>query len=135
MRPFTQIPHDPENGVIGDCLRCSVAWLTGAELADVPHFIVDDTQRNLDFTWRYKMERWLLDRQMALVRIHPALSPECHYLAIGPTVRSKDITNTHCVVMRGDELVYDPHESNTGLLGVTHAYVLTPILLNTWSLR
>lgn len=132
-----QTPHDPENGVIGDCFRCCIAFLVGEEIENVPHFVDDGTGR-IDVTWRLRADEWLGTRHLALIPIVPNVAPLVAYLAVGPTIRSKTQADTHCVIMRGHgehSLIYDPHTDDAGLLGVTHAYLIVPTVLNAWRLR
>lgn len=50
----------------------------------------------------------------------------CHdglYLASGPSSRGC----SHMVVMRGRELVHDPHPSNEGIQSIEHVWIAVPI--------
>lgn len=131
MKSVDQVKHNPEEGVIGDCCRSSVCSLLGIEKDDVPHFILRRDGK-LNMSWRAALEKWLAKRGLALIPIWPSSAPSCLYLAVGPTVRSKYVEDTHMVVMRSGLLIHDPHEDRHGLLGVTHAWIIVPMEMDQW---
>lgn len=114
-----------ERGEIGDCVRCSIASVLGIPRDEVPHFVRGEAGEH-NHAWRFDLEDWLDDRDLAMVQIDPRLRPPCLYLVVGPTIRSKAEQETHMVVMYAGELEHDPHPSRAGLTGRTHAYVLVP---------
>lgn len=128
-----------EEGKIGDCWRCCVAAVLGLPAEEVPHFVMtaDGKHNHNDDA---DTQRWLNGRglQMCLVSSYggrEALRYPCWHedvekfpppvvIAVGPTVRSKSRGHYHAVVMRGNELLYDPHPSEAGITAVVEQYLI-----------
>lgn len=108
-----------ERGEVGDCVRAATASILGVPIAEVPHFVKDH-----DHNWRAEWEDWLEARGWNVVEIDPRQGPDCYHLAAGPTIRSKDETALHMVVMKGPWLAHDPHPSHAGLLAANRKFIL-----------
>lgn len=50
--------------------------------------------------------------------------PNTLYLAIGQSPRNKD--RRHCVVMQGNQMLFDPHPSNKGIKTIDELWVFIP---------
>lgn len=131
-----------ENGErIGDCFRCCIAAVLQRPAIEVPHFVEigEQTGKSADALaqkWLHEQGYWLLKSDVTSLYGPPfyisryAEDPVdvLPVICCGPTVRSKKPTNTHCVVMDGETVLYDPHPSEAGLLAVTSRYLIVPHL-------
>jgi hypothetical protein len=118
-------PYPPD--LTGNCMQAAVATLLQLPLEEVPDFINPESV-NKDLFWR-NLEEFLNKRNLTHVCLGWLLNPKALHIAIGPTTRSKD--ETHSVVYRGEEMVWDPHPSREGILEVTSRFyvvVLDPTL-------
>lgn len=123
-----------EDGQTGDCWRCCIAAVLQVPAEMVPHFLRDGRSLCAD------TQRWLNQRGFILVQIRGGdgtsgfglpgwgkdASPVLPIIACGPTVRSKKRGAHHAVVMIGEQLVFDPHPWNCGLLWTTEEYLVVP---------
>ena len=116
-----EFTHDPENGVMGDCMRACIASVFEMRRKDVPHFgaMSDDT-------WLKNYVRWLSKQGWAIYTkpaqgdkdLHPEIQEDenPYYFAIGPSPRDPKIT--HMVVCRDGKVVHDPSHSRAGLVSI-----------------
>lgn len=123
-----------EEGKTGDCWRCCVAAVLGLPAETVPHFA--DGQVSFSAVL-CNTQSWLSARGWVMIDVPPGeitfhgnggdiITPP-PVIQVGPTVRSRSAANKHAVVMIGDDVVYDPHPSEAGLLAVTQSQLLLPI--------
>jgi len=123
LREVTQfiLANDP-SGLPGDCVRASVASLLDMDPAKVPHFTSQDDVRvwPLALTAFAAEHGWDIQRRL----FDPAIDrlPEFG-IAIGSTTRP---AASHAVVIRGGEMVWDPHPSRDGLVEVKQVIEFTP---------
>lgn len=129
------------NGIVGDCFRCCIAAVLQLPAVIVPHFVKIALETGKEPTCL--AQAWLSDRGFWFLQVdgstsfgdgHPIHLP--HYeatdikpfpiICTGPTVRSKNQSQTHCVVMAGSEILYDPHPSEAGLLAINRRYLIVP---------
>jgi hypothetical protein len=111
---------DGPDKVFGDCVRCCVAAVLRLPAHKVPHFVQIAGDRRMGYEGL--LQEWLGDRGMWLFKFElnsifgdgaPFHLP-CNQsytttpvplICCGPTVRSKDATQTHAVVTEGGRLV------------------------------
>lgn len=110
------VMHDPDNGSYGNCMQAALASLLRKPLEEVPHFHHDGCDAE---TFWERVEDWLEDNNYLLRYGNPSKTLS---VATGTTVRG---TN-HCVIMRDDVLVHDPHPSRAGLVRETNRFYLVP---------
>ncbi len=115
-----------ENGQIGDCWRCCIAAIIGLPAEEVPHFVAEE-KGNAD------VQSWLSEKGYVLISASNISVPrwfgdniEYPVICCGPTVRSKKIGEHHAVIMMNNEVVYDPHPSESGLLATVNQYIIIP---------
>jgi hypothetical protein len=111
--------HDPENGVIGDCMRACIASVFELNREDVPHFgaMPDETWLKDYVRWLHK-HGWAIFTRHAVTDTHPEIQEDenPYYFAIGRTPRDPEVT--HMVVCRDGKVVHDPHPSRAGLQSI-----------------
>jgi hypothetical protein len=125
--------HKPEEGVIGDCFRTTLACLLDLDSPKgVPHFYADlpiiDGQVTKELTPEAKAreEQWLAERGLALrwIGIDGCTREEAllwggsilhglHYLFVGMSKNGC----SHVVIAKGDQIVHDPAIDNSGIIG------------------
>jgi hypothetical protein len=88
-----------------NCMQCSVAYLLGLPTSDVPDF--EQAGPN---AWE-QFYSFISDHGFTAEMFPPTVDIDGDYLASGYTTRG----TSHMVVMRGGELLHDPHPSNDGL--------------------
>ncbi len=116
----------------GDCWRCCVAAVLQIPAEVVPHFAAlnqgdADTQRFLNargygllrFNHGFSWENGIFIPQFGGDK-----APEIPVIMVGPTVRSKQPRQYHAVVMMDQQMVYDPHPSEAGLLIQAYGYLI-----------
>ena len=131
MRDWKAIPKQTllvENGEFGDCWRCCIAAIIGREATNLPHWMRDAEHAEAD------TQRWLKERGWIMIEAAKMWVPQWHgdshywpFIVYGPTVRSKTSRDTHAVVKLGQEIVYDPHPSEAGLLAELGMYAIFSI--------
>lgn len=125
MKPVKQrFKHDPANGVYGDCHRAAIASIFELELDDVPHF-GDGYPPAEEFWCRvYAFTETLgftaisipfvgdggIDGVQATLKIS---APNVYYLFGGTSKTGVG----HTVVGCGGEIVHDPSQVNSGIVG------------------
>jgi len=128
MTPVDQeFPHDPDNGVAGDCYRACIASLLDVPTADVPHFLHDfPSAEEAD----RRVADFLRPLGLALVTFHyhgegqtPIFPEGVHYILHGKSPRfsgkqADGSVTVHCVIAtEGLKVVHDPHPTRHGILG------------------
>lgn len=112
--------HDPEAGVMGNCMQAAVATLLGLDMDDVPHFAA-----MAEDEWQDAFTAWLFTGNLLWVVLDVEYVPEgMPCLLSGPSPRGVD----HLVVGVGAEMVFDPHPSRAGLVSIDRVWVLAPFL-------
>ncbi len=111
------ILHDPEKKNYGNCMQACVASLLNIPLNDVPHFHHDGCDA---VTFWDRVESFVEGLGFVINWGHQY---DCLSIASGPTIRG---TN-HCVVVKEDKVIHDPHPSKAGLKETTHHFSLIPV--------
>jgi len=118
------IPHDPDNGVYGDCYRATLATLLGLDTEQVPHFLHDNCDA-LTFNTRvseylaqfglvyasfnaWGMPQWKKDAGITIPIYHEIADDSPRFSGTG-----------HSVVGCDGEVFHDPHPTKLGLPKVT----------------
>ena len=117
------VPHDPDAGLYGDCLRASIACLLDLPVSDVPHY--HDHNITEGSSQHYEIGRWLSTQNKTLIQTTfrcglkhlldhmKEINPGVYYILKG---RSK--TNTlHCVICLNDQVVWDTALDDCGVVG------------------
>lgn len=124
MKPQEQeFPHDPSNGVYGDCFRATLASILEMPISTVPHFLYDG---NTDY-WHKRLNEFLNPLGYIFMCI-PAwdLSEwrQANMITCDIYHEISDISprfpdTLHSVVGCNGLVVHDPHPSKLGLPEVT----------------
>jgi ribosomal protein S18 acetylase RimI-like enzyme len=96
----------------GNCFQACVASILELPLEEVPHFCKDENPY-----WFRDLEDWLLPMGLAPMLVSPGTCSALdttYSIAGGPAARGL----MHSVVVRGVEVVHDPHPSRSGLVEV-----------------
>jgi len=117
-----------EFGDEGNCVQAAIASILGLRLEEVPNFIKlhpgDSTESVCEF-WD-AVEDFLEDRGWWFKPIPMGEKegrPDVPYLATGKTVRGFN----HMVVMKGHDMIHDPHPDRDGLIKADHGWLLVPL--------
>lgn len=128
MTPYKQLyRHRPEDGEYGDCGRTVVACLLDMHPSEVPHFFEDDFKVDdpKKFTGLRKMEAWLRDRGLCVIRypfdgevtlenlLCQFVEPGLFYILQGESKNGSD----HVVICENGRIVHDPAQDNSGIVG------------------
>ena len=97
-----------------NCMQCAAAYMLGLPLAAVPDF-----QRAGADAWE-SFEAFFAGRGFTAEMFPPTVEIVGDYLASGYTARE----TSHMVVMRGGELLHDPHPSNAGLRSIQAVWLI-----------
>lgn len=97
-----------------NCMQCAAAYMLGVPLADVPDF----EKAGAD-AWE-SFEAFFSERGFTAELFPPSAEIVGDYLASGDTERG----TSHMVVMRGGELLHDPHPSNAGLTSIQAVWLI-----------
>lgn len=127
MIPVDQLYiHDPENGVIGDCMHACLASILEIPITDVPDFRVH-FEKESSCDWWNAIIDWL---DSLGYEIYPLpseeinnLPPSWYYIASGPTKRFGGKILHVCIGQDG-KIVHDPHPSRDGLTKITYIKVI-----------
>lgn len=133
--------HDPENGVLGDCLRACVASVLEMDRAQVPHFValgVGDTDDE-GMEWWDELSDWLNEQGLEAWYISeefydPKFLAHTSYgevLVSGKTVRGDGKVQHVCVAEPDGSVLHDPHPSRAGLTSIDGYFLFAP--LGTWA--
>lgn len=121
MKPVNQLLiHDPDNGVLGDCFRASIASLVEMPAYDVPHFV---SFNEYEDQWQEQLYNFLDHLGFGYIEIHSypddywerlfRLMGDTYHIISGPSPRFPDCT--HCVVGLNGKIIHDPHPDKSGL--------------------
>lgn len=115
--------HDPENGSWGDCWRTAVAFVLGLHRDEVPHFLdqgVDMSEATKHYqTFLHDLGFGTFDVPIIAYSVSQLedfleiRAPSSFVVVTGKAARGYD----HCVVYQGNKMVFDPHPSDSGLIG------------------
>lgn len=107
--------HDPDNGVIGNCLSAVLASLLHLPIDKVPVFYSETWMKDLN-TWlqQFGLAYCLIDGFDAYIDAY-AIKGLWHEI-YGNTIRSADVL--HACVAKDGEFIFDPHPDDTGLKNV-----------------
>lgn len=97
-----------------NCMQCAVAYMLGLPPDDVPDF-----EKAGSDAWE-SFEAFFAERGFTTEMLPPNLELLGDYLASGETARG----TSHMVVMRGGNLLHDPHPSNAGLTAIQVVWVV-----------
>lgn len=115
--------HDPDNGVYGDCFRTVIACLMDLEPRQVPLFHEHNITSNSTQVEAYR--KWLSSKGLGLFEVclsgelknilnHiNSTNPNEYYLLTGEAPGGVD----HVVICRGNKIVWDTSQDNTGIVG------------------
>jgi hypothetical protein len=110
----------------GNCFQACLASVLDLELDEVPdgadHWWKGRPPKETWALYWQDVERFLADRGLAAVEIK--LDGECPpvlNIISGPSPRNKDID--HCVVARGEKVIWDPHPDNKLILDGHHTHM------------
>lgn len=98
-----------------NCMQCATAYMLGLSLDAVPDF-----ERSGPDAWE-AFYAFFADRGFTAEMLPSTVEIDGDYLASGDTDRG----TSHMVVMRGGELLLDPHPSNAGLKSVQVVWLIT----------
>jgi len=123
------IPHDPDNGVYGDCYRATLATLLGLDTEQVPHFLHDNCDVH---TFNTRVNEYLAQFGLVYMSFNAWDIPQWKkdagitipiYHEIGDD--SPRFSGTgHSVVGCDGEVFHDPHPTKLGLPKVTETRTL-----------
>ncbi len=119
--------HDPANEIFGDCWRTCIACILNLEPWKVPHFYQNWLMGKFPEAPIENCRSWLKSQGYGLASMQfdgrdpieellanmAMLSPGVHYILDGSSARGI----AHSIVCKDDELIWDPHPSNTMLAG------------------
>lgn len=97
-----------------NCMQCAAAYMLGLPIADVPDFVQAGAE-----AWDAFYE-FFSARGFTAEMFPPNVEIDGDYLASGETARG----TSHMVVMRGGQLLHDPHPSNAGLTAVQVVWLI-----------
>lgn len=114
--------HDPENGIYGDCFRTAIACLLNIKPEQVPHIGPDEWasadafgahfDRVLESFGLHKVEI-AFDKLDALLATMQICNPRTYYLLSGKSSNGVG----HVVIALGGEIVWDPAQDDSGIVG------------------
>lgn len=120
------VPHDPDNGIYGDCYRATLATLLGLDTEQVPHFLHDNCDaltfntRVSDFLAQFGLvyasfnawdiPQWEKGAGISIPIYHEIADDSPRFSGTG-----------HAVVGKDGEVFHDPHPTKLGLPKVTDA--------------
>lgn len=97
-----------------NCMQCAAAYMLGLPLAEVPDFVQAGSE-----AWE-AFYQFFEARGFTAEMFPPNVQIEGDYIASGQTERG----TSHMVVMRGGELLHDPHPSNAGLTAIQVVWLI-----------
>jgi hypothetical protein len=98
-----------------NCMQCAAAYMLGLPLSAVPDFEKEGAD-----AWE-SFYSFFASCGFTVEMLPPTLEIDGDYLASGETARG----TSHMVVMRGKELLHDPHPDNTGLKSIQVVWLVT----------
>lgn len=117
--------HKPEQGLIGDCFRTSIACILNLRPSEVPHFVeqvygTDESCIKLAQEWllrehdiNYAEFPLVCDDKAHLFKWVSSYFPGDMHLTLGCSSRN----GNHSVVIRPDGYIWDPSIDNSGCIG------------------
>lgn len=123
MTPVDQSKlHNVLDGVRGNCFAACLASILDVKINDVPAF--EDMHPGVQ--WQ-EIRRYLKARGWCIISVRVAdggpLNLDEFYIGTGPSPREV----LHSVVMRGAEMLHDPHPSRAGVASLEWAHVPMPL--------
>ena len=100
-----------------NCMQCAVAYMLGLPVEAIPDFEREHSPQRT--AWE-RMEEFFESHGYTVEMFPPNVEITGDYLASGTTSRG----TSHMVVMRGGELLHDPHPSNAGLQSIQVAWLI-----------
>lgn len=97
-----------------NCMQCAAAYMLGLPLADVPDFEQAGAE-----VWD-AFYAFFAGHGYTAEMFPPSVEIDGDYLASGQTTRG----TSHMVVMRGGQLLHDPHPSDSGLTEVQVVWLI-----------
>ena len=133
MKPVMQSILYSEDGPPGNCFPAAIASILEISIDDVPWPTNKDSEDKWVNYWP-RVAEFLYSMGYELIHFTgqiwtPSMMldkdpwSEVFYIANGPGPRGVD----HSVVMRGSDLIHDPHPSGEGLVEVTSVEFLVPV--------
>ena len=114
MIPVEQtILHDPDKGLIGNCLQACIASILNKSIDQVPHFVA---RKKAD--WFDVMNDWLLQNagvEAMMISEDSNIAPSGYAILNGKSPRG----SMHSVVILNGELAHDPHPAGGGIIEPT----------------
>jgi hypothetical protein len=125
MTPHKQLnQHKPDEGIIGDCWRTSIACLLNLHPSEVPHFCDKNNWNNFNSSLDVAKE-WLKSKGYGywefafkstlenILNSVQANAPDTYYILAGNS--SNNIG--HSVICLNDKIIHDPSIDNSGIIG------------------
>lgn len=106
MTPQWQTPHDPDNGIWGNCFACCIATILDKPISEVPHFADKENPNWLQDTKDYLAQFGLNYFELTFQDREHEKHLDFHYILSGPSPRFDGIY--HCVVAKAGVIVHDP---------------------------
>jgi hypothetical protein len=110
-------PHDPENGIVGDCFVACLATVLELPYEDIPEF------QNMGDNWWKRYNSWLYNLGYYVSEYGPDKPPVGYSIAVGPSPRFEG--ENHCVVALNGVVVFDPHPDRAGLPSIKYFETFT----------
>lgn len=123
-----RVLHDKQSGTQGDCVRASIASLLYLKYEEVPDFFANGAD---SYTFWKSVDDFLRSRGWQQRHHELQSRPSGYHLGSGPAARGV----RHMVVMKGFNLVHDPHPSRAGLIEVDTVTLLVPLDPGAFRLR
>ncbi len=109
--------HDPENGVVGNCMDTCYANYLGVDISQCPAFeeLFSCSKPN-GFWWDVVLLWWSqLGYEHFQSTMHSDVPKECdYYFVTGISPRNASVH--HLVIYKDGALFFDPHPDNTGIV-------------------
>lgn len=121
--------HNPPES-IGDCHAACLATILEVPIEGVPR--VKGTETTDIETWWAELGNWLNSDNWYLFKY--TISDKVNQMWLSPSDPPVWIAGgesqrggLHCVVMQGNDMFHDPHQSRSGLIGITFAEILVSV--------
>ena len=113
--------HDPDNDVIGNCLRACIATVLQVDINEFPAF--EQQPRYMSEDWREVVDEYLALYGKRMKFLPPTSLPSGYSIISGRTNRFGGEVLHSCVAFNG-VMVFDPHPTHAGLKDVRDYIVL-----------
>ncbi len=119
-----EFPHDPDNGVYGDCFRAVLASLLEKDISEVPHFLYDNCNSE---TFNSRVSEYLGSLGLFYMSV-PAYDIKSWKESCGITepifheicdISPRFSDTFHATVGCDGEVIHDPHPTKMGLPEIT----------------